>query len=140
MFFFLNCSGLGTEVVRLCLECIIPICSHTFKENLQQTEFGFCLKTLFKTFFEMIFSSSMEMELFDVCSSVLYSFICCFHVSVSDIYIFFFLLLWKLLYFIWFLNINLIKYKIKKNQFYTFVVFFWLFNFKLNNNRKHIRF
>lgn len=68
-------------MTRRCLECIVPLCTQVYKEHLADTQYGYCLRDLFKNFFQLIFSKCVEMELFDMCSNVLYSFICCFQVK-----------------------------------------------------------
>ncbi|CAF0887255.1 unnamed protein product [Brachionus calyciflorus] len=71
-------SGLGVEVVRYSLESIQPLCIYMYKSNLQESTYGAPVKDLFSTVLNLIFENSIEIELFDLCSNVLYSFICCF--------------------------------------------------------------
>ena len=76
-------SGLGTEVLRLSLQCLGHLCNKVFIMQSQQSEYACCLRNLFKLVFDMIFRVSLEMELSDVYSSVLYSLICCFQDTYS---------------------------------------------------------
>lgn len=78
-------SGLGTEVTRLCLECIVPFCDQIYKEHLIATDYGVSMRGLFKVFFGTLFGSPIEMSLMDICASVLYSFISCFQVYMDKI-------------------------------------------------------
>ena len=71
-------SNAGLEVIRLSLECIIPLCNRIFASQLQQTNYGLSLRNLFKVVFNLIFQNSFEIDLFEVSSNALYSLICCY--------------------------------------------------------------
>ena len=74
-------SGSGSDIIRLSLECLIPICNYIFTAKLQLTEHGMCVRNQFKTVFDLIFKNSFEVDLFEIASNALYSLICCFQVS-----------------------------------------------------------
>ena len=76
---------MGAEVVRFSLECIQPLCAHLFKWKMSDSIYAEALRDLFRTFFQLIFDNSIELELFDLCSNVLYSFICCFPYLFTDL-------------------------------------------------------
>ena len=74
-------SGAGVEIVRLSLECLIPICNYIFTAKLQHTDYGMCVRNQFKTVFDLIFKNSFEVDLFEMASNALYALICCYMVS-----------------------------------------------------------
>lgn len=48
LFFQIILRDLGTEVVRLSLECLIGLNNKLFQTQLQQTEYGQCLRNQFR--------------------------------------------------------------------------------------------
>ncbi|RMZ94498.1 exportin-4, partial [Brachionus plicatilis] len=77
--------NLGVEVARHSLESIQPLCAHLFKCKMCDSVYAEAPKQLFRTFFQSIFDNSIELEVFDLSSNVLYSFICCFPYLFTDL-------------------------------------------------------